>query len=73
MGVDVSHLLFANNTLILCNASKENLEYLSWVFMWFEACSGLKINLGKSEIIPVGNIPNLEELAKVLECKVRTT
>ena len=66
-GVGVVSHLFANNTLILCNASKENLEYLSWVFMWFEACSGLKINLRKSEIIPVGNVPNLEELAKVLE------
>lgn len=72
-GVGVVSHLFANNTLILCNASKENLEYLSWVFMWFEACSGLKINLRKSEIIPVGNVPNLEELANVLECKVRTT
>ena len=54
----------------MCDASKENLEYLSWVFMWFEACSGLKINLGKSELIPVGNVPNLEEFAKVLRCKV---
>ncbi|RVW28818.1 hypothetical protein CK203_096920 [Vitis vinifera] len=39
------------------------------VFMWFEACSGLKINLEKSELIPVGDVPNLEELAEVLDCK----
>ncbi|RVW67778.1 hypothetical protein CK203_062452 [Vitis vinifera] len=70
VGVEVSHLLFANDTLILCDASKENLEYLSWVFMWFEACSWLKINLGKSEMIPIGNVPNLEELVEVLGCKV---
>ena len=30
-GVEVSHLLFVDNILILCDASKENLEYLSWV------------------------------------------
>ena len=47
MGVEVSHLFFIDNTLILCDASKENLEYLSLVFMWFEACSGLKITWGK--------------------------
>ena len=70
MGVEVSHFLFADDTLIMCDASKENLEYLNWVFMWFEACSGLKINLGKSEMIPVGNDPNLEEFAEVLGCKV---
>ena len=38
--------------------------------MWFEAMAGLKINLAKSEIIPVGNVPNLEELASELGCKI---
>ena len=32
LGVEVSHLLFANDTLIFCDASKENLEYLCWAF-----------------------------------------
>ena len=31
MGVEVSYSLFADDILILCDASKENLEYLSWV------------------------------------------
>ena len=35
-----------------------------------KACSGLKINLEKIELIPIGEVPNLEELAKVLGCKV---
>ena len=38
--------------------------------MWFEALSSLKINLEKSELIPVGDIPNLEELAGLLGCRV---
>ena len=69
-GVEVSHLFFANDILIFCEVSKENLEYLSWVFMWFKACSDLKINLEKSELIPIGEVPTLEEFAKVLGCKV---
>ena len=40
-GVEVLHLFFADDILIFCDASKENLEYLSWVFMWFKACLGL--------------------------------
>ena len=38
--------------------------------MWFETCFGLKINLEKSELIPVGEVPNLEEFAEVLGCKM---
>ena len=40
--------------------------------MWFEACSSLKINLEKSELIPIGDVHNMEEFAKVLGCKVGT-
>ena len=38
--------------------------------MWFEAVSGLKINLNKSEIIPIRLVANGEELASELGCKV---
>ena len=64
--MEVFHLLFANDTLILCDADKENIEYLSWVFMWFEAISRLKINLEKSEVISNGDVSNMEDLVKVL-------
>jgi hypothetical protein len=30
---------------------------------WFEAISGLKINLGKSKMVPVGDVPNVEDMA----------
>ena len=72
VGVEVSHLFFADDTLIFCDTSKENLKYLSCVFMWFETCLGLKIILEKGELIPVGDVPNLEGLAEVLGCKVGT-
>ena len=67
----ISHLLYADDTLIFCEANKEQLKYLSWILMWFEALSGLKINLNKSEIIPIGPVDNAEELAKDLGCKPR--
>ena len=66
LGAEISHLLFVEETLILCDASKENLEYMSWIFMWFEAMSGLKINLEKSELILVEDVSNLEEHAEIL-------
>ena len=38
--------------------------------MWFEAISGLKVNLDKSELFLVGIGENVEELASELGCKV---
>ena len=38
--------------------------------MWFEAYSGLKINLSKSYIIPLGRVDNVEMLASELGCGV---
>ena len=66
----ISHLLYADDTLIFCQENKEQLKYLSWILMWFEALSGLKINLNKSEVIPIGIVDNVEELASELGCKV---
>ena len=40
------------------------------ILIWIEALSGLRINLEKSELLPVGNIPNADELDDELGCKV---
>ena len=40
--------------------------------MWFEAMLGLTINLSKSEIIPVGLVDNVDELALELGCGIRS-
>ena len=67
---DLLHLLFANNTLLFCEANSEQLRYLSWVFLWFEAISGLKVNRDKSEAILVGSIDSLENSVLVMGCRV---
>ncbi|RVW55706.1 LINE-1 retrotransposable element ORF2 protein [Vitis vinifera] len=68
--IRVSHLLFADDTLVFCEDSQEQLAFLSWLLLWFEATSGLRINLNKSEILPVGRVENAELLAAELGCKV---
>ena len=66
----ISHLLYVDDAIIFCEAISEQLMYLRWTLMWFEAFSGLKINLNKSEIIPLGRVDNVEGLASELGCGV---
>jgi hypothetical protein len=68
--LSISHSLFADDTLIFCGANSEQAWYLRGVFIWFQAISGLKINLSKSELVPVGQVINVPELAGILGCRV---
>jgi mannosylglycoprotein endo-beta-mannosidase len=68
--LQVSHLLFADDTLIFCDADVKQFRNLRRLLLCFEAASGLKINLGKSDVIPVGEVTNVEKLAAILECRV---
>ncbi|XP_075645807.1 uncharacterized protein LOC142616966 [Castanea sativa] len=69
-GVSISHLLFADDTIIFCEASMEQLLSIRLVLSCFQAFTGLKVNVGKSEIVPVGEVNNLDALANVLQCRV---
>ena len=68
--LSISHLLYADDTLLFCEADIDQLKFISWILMWFEAMSGLKINLIKSDIIPIGPVTNVVELASELGCKI---
>ena len=65
----VSHLLFVDGTLIFCDAVLDQILILRMILIWFKAVLGLKINLGKSELVPVGVVHNFDFLLNVLGCK----
>uniref|UniRef100_A0A2N9HC79 Reverse transcriptase domain-containing protein n=1 Tax=Fagus sylvatica TaxID=28930 RepID=A0A2N9HC79_FAGSY len=67
--VHVSHLLFADDTLIFSDANPAHIFNLWLLFTWFEAISGLRINFNKFEMAPVGVVAELENLAAILGCK----
>ena len=46
----ISHFLYVDDTLLFCEANKDQLKFLSWILMWFEAMSSLIINLNKAKL-----------------------
>ena len=67
--LQVSHLLFVDDTLVMCDVDIDQMLFLRLILPWFEIVSGLKINLDKSELVPVGVVPNFEMLVDALGCK----
>lgn len=47
-GPNLTHLQFADDTIVFCNASLDELMNVKKLLSFFEAVSGLKINFQKS-------------------------
>lgn len=39
------------------------------ILSWFESVLGLKVNLSRLELVPVGEVNNMQELFGVLGCR----
>lgn len=68
-GPMVSHLQFVDDTIIFCDNSLWQIRLLKCVLRCFEVVSGLRLNLGKCILFPIGEVPNLDQLATDMECK----
>ncbi|XP_026459839.1 uncharacterized protein LOC113360551 [Papaver somniferum] len=63
-GTVVSHLQFADNTLVFLQPHSSQISHLRNVLLWFDIISGLTVNFKKTSIIPVGNVPQVNSLAR---------
>ena len=69
-GVCVSHLLFANDTILFCDAVEEQILHVQMLLLCFHAMTSLKVNALKSVMVPIGKVPNVHVLAKILGCQI---
>ncbi|CAL5430761.1 unnamed protein product [Camellia sinensis] len=67
--VKVSHLQFADDTILFCEANLEEILCIKRLLRCFEVVSGLKINYSKSMVIGVGvDEVSLDQYADILNC-----
>jgi len=69
-GIRTSHLLFVDNTIFFSDASREQLLSIRLALTCFQAFTDLKVNVGKIEIVPIGEVNNIQTLANIFQCKV---
>ena len=69
-GECISHLLFADDTILFCDAEVEQILHVRLLLLGFQAMTGLKVNVAKSEIVPIGEVNNMQALAEFLDCRI---
>ena len=69
-GICVSHLLFVDDTILFCDANEEQILHVRMLLLCFQAVTGLKVNTLKSEMVPIGEVPNVHVLAEILGCRI---
>ena len=68
--MEVTHLQYADNTLVFCETKEEQVLVLRVIFIIFKGVSGLHINRGKSFIYPINTISEIDALASKLGGRV---
>lgn len=66
----ITHLQYADDTILLLQFSVENLTNIRRILACYETMSGMKINFDKSEVFTVGlSVEDQQQAALILGCK----
>lgn len=69
-GPSIPFIQFANDSLFMIKADLEMIRNLRCILLMLEVILGLKVNLSKTTLSPVGNVHNIEHMAAVFGCRV---
>ena len=63
-------MLFADDTILFCDAEVEQVLHVRLLLLCFQAVTGLKVNVAKSEMVPIDGVNNVQALAEILDFRV---
>jgi hypothetical protein len=67
--MEISHLLFVDDTLIMCDVVIDQIHYLGLILLVFWVIS-VEVNLRKSKLVAVGEVLHKEELVGILSVSI---
>ena len=65
-----SNLYLYSAVFCVGNAEVEQVLHVRLLLLCFQAVTGLKVNVAKSEMVPIKEVNNVNALAEILGCKV---
>ncbi|XP_070044833.1 uncharacterized protein [Nicotiana tomentosiformis] len=68
--LEITHLLYADDSLVFRDAKEEQVRHLRLILSVFEAISWLHVNWSKSQVYTINEVTNIQRLAGVLGCQV---
>jgi len=68
-GLQISHLQFADDTLVFCEAEEQYVRVIKGIFLTYQAFSGLCVNYKKSTLVALGKEEAwIEHVQEILGC-----
>ena len=59
-----------DDTILFCDANEKQILHVRMLLLCFEVVTCLKVNALKSEMVPIGEVPNVHVLAEILGCRI---
>ena len=54
--------------ILFCDADEEQILHVRMLLLCFQAVTSLKVNVLKSEMVPIREVPNVRVLAEFMGC-----
>lgn len=68
LSTEICQLLYADDTVIFCEAKEEQIRYIRVILVILEAVFGLRVNWRKSSLFPIKEVAQMQNFAKILGC-----
>ena len=64
--------MFVEDTILFCDVVVEQILHVQLLLLCFQVVTGLKVNVQKSEMVPIGEVNDIHALAEILGCRIGT-